>query len=73
MTKIEKARDKIFQALLAQQGRMTRHVIKDIMNDIDALCKLHRDQPVIAHWSASTWGHHECSCGCFSGKEDTDA
>ena len=46
-----------------------------------------KDQPVIAHWSASTWGHHECSCGCFAftneggdgeslelcRKEDTDA
>jgi len=25
-----------------------------------------KDQSVIAHWSASTWGHHECSCGCFA-------
>ena len=24
-----------------------------------------KDQP-IAHWSASTWGHHHCSCGCFA-------
>jgi hypothetical protein len=64
-TEIEKARDGIYQRLLAQQGQMSRKVVKSIMEDIDALCKLHRDQP-ITHWSASTLGHHECSCG----KED---
>ena len=65
MTKIEKARDGIFQRLLVAQGPMSRKVVKSIMEDVDELCKLHRDQP-ITHWSVSTEGHHECSCG----KED---
>jgi hypothetical protein len=72
MSDIEKARDAIYQKLLVQQGPMSRKVVKSIMEDIDALIKLYKehecsckDQP-IAHWSASTWGHHECSCGCFS-------
>ena len=41
MTEIEKARDAIYQKLLVQQGRMSRSVIKMIMEDIDDLCKIY--------------------------------
>ena len=47
-TEIEKARDGIYQRLLAQQGQMSRSVIKMIMEDIDELIKLHKA--------------HECLC-----------
>jgi hypothetical protein len=47
-TEIEKSRDGIFQRLLVLQGPMSRKVVKDIMNDIDELIKLHKA--------------HDCSC-----------
>jgi hypothetical protein len=43
MSDIEKARDAIYQKLLVQQGPMSRSVVKSIMEDIDALIKLHKE------------------------------
>ena len=80
-TEIEKARDAIYQRLLAQQGQMSRSVIKMIMEDIDELCLLNCEEfgrnmakalklelPHQPDCAVAVNGRHECSCR----KEDTD-
>ena len=70
-TEIEKARNAIYQRLLAQQSKMSRSVIKMIMEDIDELCWLKTRQalgetdikPHQPDCAVAINGRHECSCG----------